>query len=574
MPIHNNDIAGIFNKVADLLELEGENQFRVRAYRTAAQTVSSMGENLSSMIEKGEDLTRFSGIGKDLAGKIKTIVETGSLPLLVDLEKKVPEELTIIMQVGGLGPKRVKTLYDELGIQSIDELEKAASEKQIRKIRGFGKKTEEAILEGIGQVRQGGQRRLWSDVEEIASGLVDYLHRAKKVKEVIVAGSFRRRKETVRDIDILATCSKGSNLMDRFVSFDEVNKIVSKGETRSTVILRSGLQADLRVLPQVSYGAALHYFTGSKEHNIAIRKRGVKQGLTINEYGVFRNEKRIGGKKEQDVYDAVGLPYIEPELRENRGEIEAAQKKKLPHLVTFDDIRGDLHVHTNETDGREPLKVMVEAARKRGYDYIAITDHSKHVSVANGMDIKRLRKEIEAIDKLNDSIKGFHILKGIELDILDDGSLDLPDEVLKELDLTVCSVHYKFKLPENKQTERIIRAMDNRYVTILGHPTGRKINDRAPYDVDVNRVLEAAKERGCFMEVNGQPDRLDLSDTYCRTAKEMGVKCSLATDAHMGSNFDFIHYSLAQARRGWLEPDDIINTRSYSSLKKLISQRR
>ncbi|MBD3321920.1 MAG: DNA polymerase/3'-5' exonuclease PolX, partial [Chitinivibrionales bacterium] len=470
--------------------------------------------------------------------------------------------------------KRVKKIHDKLGVSTLDDLDKAAKNGRIRNIEGFGAKTEESILEGIKQVRQGQQRRLRVEVEASAADCVAHLKKADKVQHVIIAGSFRRHRETVHDLDILATCSKGSNIMDHFVFFDEVGKVVSKGEIRSTVILRSGLQVDLRIVPQVSYGAALQYFTGSKEHNIGIRKMGVKRNLTINEYGIFRRKKRIGGRTEGEVYDAVGLPWIEPELRENRGEIDAAKKRKLPILVTLEDIRGDLHVHSNYTDGKEPLEKMVDAARARNYEYVAVTDHSRHVRVARGLDVRRLHKQIEEINKLNDSVKDIVILKGIELDILADGSLDLPDEVLKELDFTVCSVHYKFGLPEKEQTRRVIRAMDNRYFTVLGHPTGRMINERPPYEIDIEQVLDAAAGRGCFMEINGQPHRLDLPDHYCRAAKDRGVKCVLSTDAHLGANLDFIRHAVAQARRGWLEPDDIVNTRNGSELKTLLTQRR
>ncbi|MBD3419074.1 MAG: DNA polymerase/3'-5' exonuclease PolX [Chitinivibrionales bacterium] len=574
MPIHNSDVAQIFNDIGDLLEIQGENQFRIRAYRTAAQTVSGLGENLSAKVEKGEDLSNISGIGKDLADKIAIVLETGSLPMLDNLKRKTPGELITIMKIGGLGGKRVKKIYDELGTATLDQLKQAASAGKISSLPGFGTKTEQSILEGIEQVKQGQGRRLWAEVEETVNALVDYLHQARKVKKVTVAGSFRRRKETVHDIDVLATCSKGSNIMDHFTSFDEIDKVVSRGETRSTVVMRSGLQADLRVVPQVSYGAALHYFTGSKEHNIAIRKRGVKRGLTINEYGVFRKKDRVAGKTEQEVYAAVKLPYIEPELRENREEIETAEQSTLPELIVQDDIRGDLHMHSVYTDGRESIESMVKAGRQRGYDYVAITDHSRHVTVANGLDVKRLRKEIEEIDSLNDSINGMHVLKGIELDILEDGSLDLPDEVLKELDIAMCSIHYKFNLSQKQQTERVIKAMDNRYFTALSHPTGRIINDRPPYEIDVNRILEAAAERGCFVEVNGQPDRLDLADHYCRAASERGVKCILSTDAHSAGNLDFMRHAVAQARRGWLQADDVVNTRTYTDLKKILTQRR
>jgi DNA polymerase (family 10) len=390
---------------------------------------------------------------------------------------------------------------------------------------------------------------------------------------LIVAGSFRRKKETVADLDILATCKKGSLVMDAFVEYGNVHKVIAKGETRSTVALRSGIQMDLRVVPEASYGAALHYFTGSKAHNIAVRTLGVKKGLKINEYGVFKGVKRIAGKKEEEIFGHVGLPFIEPELREGQGEIEAAQQGKLLKLISLKDIRGDLHAHTKETDGHHTLEQMVEAARDRGYQYVAITDHSKRLSMTHGFDAKRLAKRNEEIDRLNGKLRGFSVLKSIEVDILEDGSLDLPDSILKELDLTVCSVHSKFNLPRKKQMERIIRAMDNPYFNILAHPSGRLINEREPYEVEMEELIKAAKERGCLMEVNAHPDRLDLADIHCRLAKDMGVRLVISTDAHSINDYDLMRFGVWQARRGWLEKEDVLNTRDVDELKKLIKRK-
>jgi DNA polymerase (family 10) len=573
MPVQNSDVSDMFNKVADLLEIEGANQFRVRAYRNAARAVSNLPQNVSDMIESEKDLTELPGIGKDLAGKIKEIVETGSLAQLEELEGKTPSELSKLMKVPGLGPKRVKALNRDLHIASLKELKKAAQHGKVREIEGFGKKTEQAILEELEEAEDKEERIKLVEAEQRARSLVEYLKKTKGVKEITVAGSYRRRKETVGDLDILVTCKKGSSVMDRFADYEDVKKVVSKGTTRSTIVLRSGLHVDLRVLPQVSYGAALHYFTGSKAHNIAVRKLGVKKNLKINEYGVFRGKKRIAGKTEKEVYDEVDLPYIEPELRENWGEVEAAQKGRLPHLVVLEDLRGDLHAHTKETDGHASLEEMADAAKERGYDYLAITEHSKKVTVARGMDPKRLAKQIKEIDRLNEKLKGVVLLKGIELDILKDGSLDLPDNILKELDLTVCSVHYNRNLPREKMTERVIRAMDNPYFNIFAHPTGRLINERGPYELDLERIMEAAKERGCFMEINAHPDRLDLADRHCKMAKDMGLKLAISTDAHSIANLDFIRYGVDQARRGWLEPDDVINTKSLKDLKKLLKRK-
>jgi len=572
MPVHNRDIAEIFNKVADLLEIEGANQYRVRAYRNAARTIDNLPKSAADMVEEGEDLSELSGIGKDLAGKIAEIVETGELEQLNELQSRTPADLGEMMAISGLGPKRVQTLHKELGINSLDDLKEAARQQKIREVSGFGVKTEKNILKGIEQLSEKKERFLLKEVEEIAHSLLEYLKKVKGIKEVVIAGSYRRRKETVGDLDILATCKKGSKVMEAFVDYEDVDEVVSQGKTLSTIILNSGLQVDLRVLAQVSFGAALHYFTGSKSHNIAVRKLGVKRGLKINEYGVFKGKKRVAGKTEEEVYDKVELPYIEPELRENRGEIEAAQNDKLPKLITLDDLRGDLHTHTKVTDGRNTLEEMAEAAKERGYDYLAITNHSKRVTMTHGLDAKKLRQELEKIDKFNDNHSGIRVLKAIEVDILEDGTLDLPDDVLKELDVTVCSVHYNRNMSRKEMTERILRAMDNQYFHILGHPTGRLIGKREPYDVDLDKILGTAKEYGCFMELDAQPDRLDLSDVYCKRAKEMGVKIAISTDAHSVVELEYMRFGIGQARRGWLEKDDVLNAQTWRQLKKLLKR--
>ncbi len=575
MPVHNNDVAEIFNKLADLLEIEGSNQFRIRAYRNAARTVSGLSRNVADMVKNGEDLSEMQGIGDDLAGKIAEIVNTGSLSQLKEVEKRVPAELSDLMNVASLGPKRVKTLYQELNIRNMDDLKKAVDAGQVENLEGFGQKTAEKIKHELERLeKEGGEKRFKLVIaEEYTRPLVEQLKKLKGVKKVEVAGSYRRQKETVGDIDILVTCKKGAPVMDSFVKYDDVEQVVSKGKTRSTVILRTGLQVDLRVVPQVSFGAAMHYFTGSKAHNIAIRKMGVKENLKINEYGVFKNDKRIAGRTEEEVYKQVDLPYIEPELREMRGEIEAAQKHKLPHLVQLKDIRGDLQSHTKASDGKLSLEEMADAARQKGYDYLAITDHSKHVTVANGLDEKRLAESIKQIDKLNGKLNGFRLLKSVEVDILSDGKLDLSDDILKELDIVICSVHYNFNLSRDEQTERVLRAMDNPYFNIFAHPTGRLIGEREPYEIDLEKVMKSAKKKNCFLEINAQPDRLDLSDNYIKMAKDMGVKLAISTDAHSKSDLDNMRFGVSQARRGWLEPDDVLNTRKWEDLKKLITRK-
>lgn len=573
MPVHNTEIADIFDKLADLLEIEDANPFRVRAYRNAARTVRGHGKSMSELIAQKQDLSTLPGIGKDLAGKIRTIVETGKLPLLEEVESRTPSALSDLMKIEGLGPKRVKALYKKLKIQSLDDLKRAARSGKIRELEGFGKKTEQMIKMRVERFAGETPRTKLIVAQDIAASLVEYLQQSEGVKDVVVAGSYRRCKETVGDLDILVTAKKDANVMGRFVNYDEVEEVVSQGQTRSTVRLRSGLSVDLRVVPQVSYGAALLYFTGSKAHNIAVRKIAVRKKLKINEYGVFKGDQRIAGKTEQEVYAKVGLPYIAPELRENRGEIEAARENRLPDLIRLEDIRGDLHCHTSATDGHHTLKQMAEAAAERGYKYLSINDHSKHVTVAHGLNKKRLLEQIKAIDTLNEQLDGIVVLKSIEVDILEDGSLDLPDSVLKELDFTVCSIHYKFNLSRKQQTQRILRAMDNPYFNILAHPTGRLINARDPYSIDLQKVMETARENGCFIEVNAHPDRLDLTDDACKMAKEMGLKMAIATDSHSVSDLEFMRFGINQARRGWLEANDVINCQPLHKLKQLLQRK-
>jgi len=572
MPILNTDIADIFNKIGDLLDIQGANPFRIRAYRNAARTVSSLPRNMSDMIEEGTDPTNLPGIGKDLAEKIREIVKTGSLSKLEEIEAKIPSGLNKLFKISGLGPKRVRALYRNLDVRDLKGLKKAAETGKIHELKGFGRKMERSILEDLEQMEGKEERIKLIKAEQRAKPLLAYLKKTKGIKEVVVAGSFRRRKETIGDLDILVSCENGSEVMDRFANYEDVLKVISKGKTRSSVVLRSGLQVDLRVLSQVSYGAALHYFTGSKSHNIAIRGLAVNKKIKINEYGVFKKEKRIAGKTEKEVYDAVGLSFIEPELRENRGEVEAAQEGRLPVLINLENLRGDLHTHTKETDGRNSLEEMAMAAKDRGYEYLAVTEHSKKVTMAKGMDARRLKKQIDEIDRLNEKLEGIILLKGIEVDILKDGSLDLPDKILKELDLTVCSVHYNRNLSTKKQTERIIRAMDNPYFNILAHPTGRLINEREPYEVDLEKIMEAARDRGCFLEINAHPDRLDLSSRYCKLAKEIGLKVVISTDAHSLADLDFMRFGVYQARRGWLEAEDVINTLSWKQLGKMLKR--
>ena len=572
MPIHNADIAAHFEEIAKLLEIQGGNPFRIRAYHNAALTVGDLGTELSVMVAQGEDLTRLPGIGKDLAAKIAELIKTGTTAQLKELHKSVPASVTEILALPGLGPKRVKLLMDELGIRTLKQLQRAAQSGKIRELPGFGDKTEQQILQSLQAHLGEGARFKLAVATQYADALLTHLKRAQGVKDAVAAGSFRRAKETVGDLDILVSITAESPVMQRLVTYDEVKKVLSQGPTRATVILNSGLQVDLRVVPETSFGAALQYFTGSKAHNIAVRRLGQQRGLKINEYGVFKGDKRVAGGTEKSVYAAVGLPYIEPELRENRGEIEAAQEHRLPSLVELKDLRGDLHSHTRATDGHNDLEEMARAAKKLGLHYLAVTEHSQRLTVAKGLDADRLVRQITEIDRLNAELNGMTLLKGIEVDILEDGRLDLPDSLLSRLDLVVGAVHSKFNLPRAKQTARILRAMDAPHFTILAHPSGRLLGEREPYDVDMERIIRAARQRSCFLELNAHPERLDLSDIYCNMAKSEGVLISIASDAHSVLDFANLRFAVGQARRGWLEAPDVLNSRPLAKLRPLLRQ--
>jgi len=571
MTVHNREIAERFDRLATLLEIEGSNPFRIRAYRNAARVIEGQGAQMSALLAEGKDLSELPGIGDDLAEKIATLVDSGELPLLEEVEQRVPAELAEMTEIEGLGPKRVGQLYRELDIRSLDDLNKALEAGRVHELDGFGEKLEQSIRAGIESLRDGEKRMRWADAEAIAEPLAEWLREMDGVKQVSLAGSYRRAKETVGDLDILVSCRKDSPVMDRFVEHEDVGRVVSHGTTRSTVHLRSGLQVDLRVVPAVGFGAALHYFTGSKAHNIAVRRRGVERGYKINEYGVHRDDDRIAGRTEKEVFESVGLPYIAPELREDRGEIDAAENDHLPELVTLDDIRGDLHSHTDATDGADDLETMARTAEAMGHEYLAVTDHSKAVRVANGLDADRLLEQVDAIERLNEELDDLTLLKGIEVDILDDGRLDLADDVLERLDIVVCSIHSRFNLSEKQQTERVLRAMENPHFNILAHPTGRLINRREPYAIDLGQVVKAAAERGAILEVNAQPSRLDLDDRACLLAREHGVKIAISTDAHATAQLENLRFGINQARRGWLSADDVVNTRPLSDLRKLLS---
>jgi len=574
VPVHNEDIARIFDRIGDLLEIEGDNPFRIRAYRNGARTLRELGRDVRALLQAGEDLTKLPGIGKDLAAKIGEIVDTGRCRTLEKLEKKIPPELPELLHLPGLGPKRVHALYHELDIHTPEQLERAARDGRIRDLPGFGAKTEARILDALHAHADSSRRFRLVIAARYAEPLLDYLRGIKGVERVEIAGSYRRAKETVGDLDILAIAERGDAVTRAFTRYDEVDSVLSRGPARATVLLRCGLQVDLRVVPRTSYGAALYYFTGSRAHNIAVRRLAQKRGLKVNEYGVYRGGRRIAGDTEAAVFEAVGLPYIPPELRENRGEIEAARAGLLPELVGTGDLRGDLHCHSRASDGHASIRDMALAARARGFEYLAITDHSRRLRVAHGLDSRRLLAQLDSIDELNEKLDGITLLKGIEVEILEDGSLDMPDGVLARLDLVVGAVHSSFNLSRSKQTRRILNAMDNPYFTLLAHPTGRLIERRAPYDADMNRIIRHARERGCYLELNAHPERLDLLDTHCQLAREEGVLVAINSDAHSVMDLDNLRFGVGQARRGWLEKGDVLNTRPLGELRRLLASAR
>jgi len=570
MPVHNREIATIFDHVADLLEIEEANRFRVRAYRNAANTIRDLSRSLQNMLEEGEDLSELPDIGEDLAGKIEEIVRTGRLPLLDEISDEVPEAIVEATRIPGIGPKRARALFEALDLSSVDDLKEAAEAGQIAAIEGFGKKTQARIRKEIKQGVIGGERIRLDVAEDFAEPLLEWIRKIEGVSKAEIAGSYRRRKETVGDLDILVQGEDGGVIIDRFIKYDEVEEVASKGKTRSTVTLRSGLQVDLRVIPEPSWGAALHYFTGSKSHNIAGRRRAQERGLKLNEYGLFDGKKRIAGATEENIYDGIDLPWIDPVLRENRGEIEAAEKGELPVLIKPAHIKGDLHAHTTASDGKNSLEEMAQAAKEKGYEYLAITDHSKSQTQAGGLSEDALHRQINEIGALNDKLDGIRLLASCEVDILEDGSLDFPDKLLERLDLVVASVHSKLELAEDRQTERMIRAMDNPLVSIIGHPTGRRIGERKSCALDMERLLQAAKDRGCVLELNANPVRLDLKDVHCRMAAEKGVDIAISTDAHSTGGLGNMRFGIDQARRGWLATENIVNTRSWNNLSKIL----
>ena len=574
MPIHNDDVARVFDEIADLLEIRGENAFRVRAYRNASRELSGLPREVAQLVASGADLTELPGIGEALAGKIEEIVRTGTCAALKTLELELPPDLIEILRLPGLGPKRVHTLHYDRGIDTPAQIYRAAKEGHLRELPGFGPKIEAGIIAALEQHLATERRFKLATIARYVEPLVTWLGQTPGVERVTVAGSYRRCRETVGDLDCLVTATQPPAAIERLIAYDEVAQVKAQGDTRATVALQCGLQVDLRAVEDHCYGAALHYFTGSQAHHIAIRGLARDRGLKINEYGVFRGPQRVAGETEESVFAAVDLPFIPPELRENRGEIEAARHGLLPNLVQRGDLRGDLHCHTNASDGHGRLAEMVAAARQQGLEYLAITEHSKRLTMARGLDSRRLLLQMEEIDRLNERLGGqpgaFRVLKGVEVDILEDGGLDLPDAVLARLDLVIGAVHSQFRLGRAEQTRRLLKAMDHPHFSILAHPTGRLIDAREPSEVDMTRLIRHARDRGCFLELNANPERLDLTDIHCQMAREEGVLISIASDAHHPLDFANLTYGIGQARRGWLEPPDVLNTRPLTELLTLL----
>jgi DNA polymerase (family 10) len=568
----NLDIASAFEEIADMLEIEGANPFRIRAYRNAARTLIGLKEEVGALVGGGTDLSDLPGIGNDLAGKIADLAATGHTELLDRLHKELPRGLPELLRVPALGPKRVALLHRRLRVKDVAGLKAAVASGKLKSLPGFGPKIEASIKAAL--VAQGAVARRFTLAEAGAEAepLLDYLRDVPGVRRAEAAGSYRRGRDTVGDLDIVASASQESPVIRSFTRYPRAERVIAEGATRSAIVLRSGMQVDLRVVAEKEYGAALYYLTGSKAHNIAIRRIGVEHGLKINEYGIFRGAARIAGETEGSVPASIGLPLIPPELREDRGEIAAARAGKLPRLIELADLRGDLHCHTTASDGRNSLSEMAAAARSRGFKYVAITEHSRRLAMARGFDARRLARQGEEIDRFNATSRDVTLLKGIEVDILEDGTLDLPSSALAPLDLVVGAVHSHFNLAPERQTARLLRAIDSKQFTILAHPAGRLLGQREAIGFDMARVMEAARARGCFLELNAQPVRLDLDDVHCRAAREGGVRIAISSDAHSVAGFDDLHYGILQARRGWIERNDVPNALGLKELRPLLAR--
>jgi len=567
----NADIAKVFQRLATMLEIDGANPFRVRAYREGARVVESLTEPAAERDAAG--LAELPGIGKDLAGKIRDIVDTGTTTLFEEMKGKVPLEVVALTELQGMGPKRVKTLL-ERGIGNRAQLEKAARARQLRELPGFGETLEQKILKAIAVAEKASGRVLLAAAWPVAHAIAASIRKVRGVSQVEVAGSFRRRKETVGDLDILVVGGEPETVMKAFTGYEEVAEVLGSGETKSSVRLRSGLQVDLRLVPPESFGAALLYFSGSKAHNIELRKIAIEKGMSLSEYGLTREDRMVAGRTEEEVYRALGMEWIPPELREARDEIERAIAGILPRLVELDALRADLHIHSDRSDGRDTLETMVGAARERGYTYCAITEHSQSLAMAKGFDTARVRKSVEEIEAVRRQVPGIEVLHGLEVDILGDGALDLNDEGLALLDWVIVSLHSRLGQPRPEMTARVLKALEHPAVHVMGHPTARLIGQREPVEFDMERVLDHAAKHGVMMEINAQPDRTDLGDLHARMARERGIPLVISTDAHGVSQLDFMRYGVFAARRAGLTNDDVLNTRDLEAFREALSRRR
>lgn len=563
----NHLIAGIFKEIAVILEMKDENIFRVRSYERAARNIESMPEDIELLVEE-DRVKDIPGVGKDLEAKIKEIASTGKLRFLDELKKDIPQGIIDMLDIPGVGPKTAKMLYEKLGIVDLVMLERMVHAGKIRDLPGMKKKAEENILRGLETLKRGRDRMDIKTALDVSQSFVSQLKKLKEVKKIDSAGSLRRMKDTVRDIDILVSSEEPERVMDVFTGFPDVREVLVKGPKKSSVITGDGIQVDIRAVEDASYGSALLYFTGSKAHNIRLRQLAIKKGLKLSEYGIFRKDKKIAGRTEKEMYKTLGLSYVAPELREDRGEIEAAIEKKLPELVELKDVKGDLHTHSTWSDGGSSIEDVVLKARELGYEYIAVTDHSQGLKIAGGLDRAELGLKRKEIDRLRKKYRDIKILFGTEVDIDSDGKLDYPDDILSEMDVVVGAIHTGFKQSKDKLTRRIVKACENKYVNIIAHLTGRLWGARDPYEVELEEVFKACRDNNTVLEINSFPQRLDLNDINCRMAKDFGVKIAVNTDAHLAQQLELMKFGIATARRGWLEKKDILNTLSFNSLAK------
>jgi len=577
----NTELARLLDRLAALSELNADNAFRVRAYRNAARTVRDLEEQVADLLGRGADLTEIQGIGKEIAQKLRTMVDEGRLPQLDELANTVPVGLIAVTEVQGVGPKKARALWQELGVTSVDDLEREAKAGRVAELEGFGARSQENILSGIeAQRRHRGRTRL-ADVDAVVLPLLRRLRGVEGVRRAEAAGSYRRRRETVGDLDLLVVADDGRAAGLALRETEAVAEVLGGGDTKTSVRLQSGLQIDLRVVPEESFGAAWMYFTGSKEHNVALRQIAVDVGRHLNEYGLFEGGEpgkdrkggtRLAGATEEEVYRAFGMDWIPPELRERRGEIAAAREHRLPDLITEDQVRGDLHMHSTWSDGKSTVAEMMAACEQRGYAYMALTDHSQALRMTGGLDAAKLARQWEELDELLEGRVGIALLRGLEVDILGDGGLDLDEAWLERLDIVVASVHSRFDLDQRQQTERVVKAVSHPQVNVLAHPTGRLLGERDPYAIDLDAVFDACAANGVAVEINASPQRLDLNDVHALAARHKGLTVVIDTDAHSTRHLEFMRFGVEQARRAWLGADAVLNTRPLDEVRRFLAK--